>query len=123
MKESEERISSSEEQKRKIRERYKGVDPDSLDFIPAKPKIDIYQTEIDQRVAVYARVSTDDPLPFHHNIIIQSDGIQCFPQYKKTRQRKYPLPGPGHRCRSSGNPRPELIYFRPRRIIVSSTRA
>ena len=61
MKESEERISSSEEQKRKIRERYKGVDPDSLDFIPAKPKIDIYQTEIDQRVAVYARVSTDDP--------------------------------------------------------------
>ena len=61
MKESEDRISSSEEQKRRIRERYKGIDPDSLDFIPAKPKVDIYQTETDQRVAVYARVSTDDP--------------------------------------------------------------
>ena len=61
MKEAEEKINNTEEQKRKIRERYKGVDPDTLDFIPAKPKIDIYQTEMDQRVAVYARVSTDDP--------------------------------------------------------------
>ena len=61
MKESEEKAGSRAEQKQKIRDRYKGVDPDSLDVIPAKPRIDIYETDIEQRVAVYARVSTDDP--------------------------------------------------------------
>ena len=61
MNDSEKKAISAAEQKQKIRERYKGVDPDSLDVIPAKPRIDIYQTEVDQRVAVYARVSTDDP--------------------------------------------------------------
>ena len=61
MNDSEKKERSIAEQKQKIRERYKGVDPDSLDVIPARPRIDIYQTEIDQRVAVYARVSTDDP--------------------------------------------------------------
>ena len=61
MKESEGKAGSRAEQKQKIRERYKGIDPDSLDVIPAKPRIDIYETDIEQRVAVYARVSTDDP--------------------------------------------------------------
>lgn len=61
MNDSEKKERSISEQKQRIRERYKGVDPDSLDVIPARPRIDIYQTEIDQRVAVYARVSTDDP--------------------------------------------------------------
>ena len=60
MNNTEHKNQSLEEQKRKIRERYKGVDPDSLDVIPAAPKKDIYQTEEDQRVAVYARVSTDN---------------------------------------------------------------
>lgn len=61
MKESEGKAGSRAEQKQKIRERYKGIDPDSLDVIPAKPRIDIYETDIEQRVAVYARVSTGDP--------------------------------------------------------------
>lgn len=61
MNDSEKKERSIAKQKQKIRERYKGVDPDSLDVIPARPRIDIYQSEIDQRVAVYARVSTDDP--------------------------------------------------------------
>ena len=60
MNNTEHKNQSLEEQKRKIRERYKGVDPDSLDVIPAAPKKDIYQTEEDQRIAVYARVSTDN---------------------------------------------------------------
>lgn len=61
MNETEEKLSNTAEQKRKIRERYKGVDPDSLDVIPAIPQEDFYKTENVKRVAVYARVSTDDP--------------------------------------------------------------
>ena len=34
---------SREEQKAKIRERYKGVDTDTLEVIPAKKKVDFYQ--------------------------------------------------------------------------------
>ncbi len=47
--------------KSKIRERYKGINPDELDVIPALPQEDIFAVENEQRVAVYARVSTDDP--------------------------------------------------------------
>ncbi|SDB66080.1 Site-specific DNA recombinase [Butyrivibrio sp. INlla16] len=47
--------------KKKIRDRYKGVDEDLIDVIPANPKEDFYQSEVHKRVAVYARVSTDDP--------------------------------------------------------------
>ena len=54
-------ISDAEVKKRKIRERYKGIDPDELDFIPAKEKENIHRADIERRVAVYARVSTDDP--------------------------------------------------------------
>lgn len=61
MKETEERTGSIADQKQKIRERYKGVDPDTLDVIPAIPQEDFYKTENLKRVAVYARVSTDDP--------------------------------------------------------------
>ncbi|MCR4951311.1 MAG: hypothetical protein K6A40_08320 [Solobacterium sp.] len=61
MNETEEKLSNAAEQKRKIRERYKGVDPDSLDVIPAIPQKDFYKKENVKRVAVYARVSTDDP--------------------------------------------------------------
>lgn len=50
-----------QEQKKKIRERYKGVDPDMLEVIPARIKtVDFYDDE-PRRVAVYVRVSTDDP--------------------------------------------------------------
>lgn len=47
--------------KQRIRERYKGVSEDVLDVIPAKPQEDFYKSEVHKRVAVYARVSTDDP--------------------------------------------------------------
>ncbi len=49
------------DQKKRIRERYKGIDTDELDVIPAIPQEDFYRAEIEKRVAVYARVSTDDP--------------------------------------------------------------
>ena len=48
-----------EEQKAKIRERYKGIDTDALEVIPAKKKADFYDDE-KRRVGVYVRVSTDN---------------------------------------------------------------
>ena len=54
-------LKESELKKQRIRERYKGVDEDVLDVIPAMPNEDFYKSEIHKRVAVYARVSTDDP--------------------------------------------------------------
>ena len=68
MKESEERSSNIDEQKARIRQRYKGIDPEELEVIPALPPEDIFKTEKKLRVAVYARVSTDDPrlqIPAH----------------------------------------------------------
>ena len=61
MKGSEEKLTSVEERKEKIRERYRGVDESQLSVIPAIPKADIFDREKELRVAVYARVSTDDP--------------------------------------------------------------
>ena len=40
MKETEEKAGSIAEQKRKIRERYKGISEDELDVIPALPQED-----------------------------------------------------------------------------------
>ena len=50
---------SKEQQKEKIRERYKGVDPDVLEVIPARKRPDFYD-DVPRRVAVYVRVSTDN---------------------------------------------------------------
>lgn len=61
MNENEHKAGSITDQKNKIRERYKGVSLDELDVIPALPQEDIFAVENEQRVAVYARVSTDDP--------------------------------------------------------------
>ncbi len=62
MKESEEQIRDSDERKRRIRERYKGISTDELDVIPAKERENIHKdTTSEKRIAVYARVSTDDP--------------------------------------------------------------
>lgn len=61
MKEREQSGSSIAEQKAKIRSRYQGVDPGLLVVIPAKTEADLYDDHIHRRVAVYARVSTDDP--------------------------------------------------------------
>lgn len=61
MNEREEKLNSVTDQKSKIRERYKGVDKECLDIIPAIPQEDFYSVKTVKRVAVYARVSTDDP--------------------------------------------------------------
>ena len=58
---SEERYTTPEERKAKIRKRYKGIDPNELDVIPAIKPADFYSDKSNKRVAVYARVSTDDP--------------------------------------------------------------
>lgn len=60
MKETE-KLGSVKSQKDKIRERYKGIDTDQLDVIPALPQDSFYEDKREKRVAVYARVSTDDP--------------------------------------------------------------
>jgi len=61
MRESEEKLEAASDQKSRIRERYKGIDEDQLDVIPAIPTEDFYKPNSIKRVAVYARVSTDDP--------------------------------------------------------------
>ncbi len=61
MRESANRKNSVAEQKAKIRKRYQGINQDKLEKIPAIPRIDFYDDEREKRVAVYARVSTDDP--------------------------------------------------------------
>jgi site-specific DNA recombinase len=61
MRENEERNNSVEVQKAKIRARYRGIDADELDIIPALPQANFYEDEKEKRVAVYVRVSTDDP--------------------------------------------------------------
>lgn len=57
---SEENV-SAEQQKEKIRARYKGISRDELEFIPAKPKTKLDDDNSIKRVAAYCRVSTDDP--------------------------------------------------------------
>lgn len=49
------------QEKAKIRTRYKGVDRDKLDVIPATPLENFHEDKREKRVAVYARVSTGDP--------------------------------------------------------------
>ena len=62
MKENEEHLRSVDQQKKKIRERYVGLSEDELDVIPEIPREDFYDETKRKRVAVYARVSTDDPI-------------------------------------------------------------
>ncbi len=61
MTENEKNHNNNDLTKQKIRDRYKGVSEDVLDVIPATPHEDFYKSEVHKRVAVYARVSTDDP--------------------------------------------------------------
>ncbi len=61
MAEKEEKRNDNDLVKQRIRQRYKGVSEDVLDVIPATPHEDFYKSEVHKRVAVYARVSTDDP--------------------------------------------------------------
>ena len=52
---------SKSDQKQRIRDKYRGVSPDELEKIPAIEEKNIFEDEVDMRVAIYARVSTDDP--------------------------------------------------------------
>lgn len=61
MRENEAQLEDSESQKARIRARYKGLDLGELDIIPAAPKDNFYESTTEKRVAIYARVSTDDP--------------------------------------------------------------
>lgn len=61
MRETESKLNNDNAKKQRIRDRYKGVDPDSLEVIPALPPEDFFNPGTKKRVAVYARVSTDDP--------------------------------------------------------------
>lgn len=69
MTENEKRL-SAEERKKKIRERYKGVDKDELEFIPAREIVSLKEDTSYKRVAAYCRVSTDDPNQTSYLIII-----------------------------------------------------
>ena len=59
MQEAETTKSKIEEEKRKIRQRYRGVSMDDVEIIPAKPQVNFFEDDREKRVAVYARVSTD----------------------------------------------------------------
>ncbi len=59
--EQETHVNSVAERKAKIRERYKGINRERLEVIPAVQKVNIFEEDVEQRVAVYVRVSTDDP--------------------------------------------------------------
>lgn len=61
MRENESQLTNNEDQKSRIRARYKGIDMGEIDIIPAIPKDNFYEDTSEKRVAVYARVSTDDP--------------------------------------------------------------
>ena len=56
MNQSEGHSISIQEQKSKIRERYRGLDPDTVECLPARPPENIYDEDRELRVAVYARV-------------------------------------------------------------------
>lgn len=60
MNEAERKTNTQDEQKARIRERYKGVDKSILEFIPAKQKEKLFEDTTQKRVCAYCRVSTDD---------------------------------------------------------------
>ncbi|MBP2656600.1 MAG: hypothetical protein H6Q73_4169 [Firmicutes bacterium] len=61
MNENQSQLRDTESQKARIRARYRGIDPDELDVIPAAPQENFYEDNKEKRVAIYVRVSTDDP--------------------------------------------------------------
>lgn len=61
MNEREKQAMTESERKAKIRERYKGIDREELEVIPAIMPASFHDDTSEKRVAVYARVSTGDP--------------------------------------------------------------
>lgn len=56
----EKEIKKQEEQKNKIRERYKGVDRNELEFIPAKPREKLFEDTAEKRVCRLERRQPDE---------------------------------------------------------------
>ena len=48
-------------QKRNIRKRYQGISQELISKIPAAPQKNFFEDDRPLRIAVYVRVSTDDP--------------------------------------------------------------
>ncbi len=61
MKDTETRLARVTAQKEQIRQKYQGISIDTLELIPAIPQENLFDEKQEKRVAVYARVSTDDP--------------------------------------------------------------
>lgn len=51
----------NKDEKARIRKRYEGIAPETLEVIPAIQEASFYDDDRQKRVAVYVRVSTDDP--------------------------------------------------------------
>ncbi len=76
------------DRKARIRERYKGGDLDDVEIIPAAPQENIYDSEQQKRVAVYARVSTDDPRQTSSFELLHGhDGAGRVSQQKRNHER------------------------------------
>lgn len=57
---NEEKLSDRDQAKDKVRHRYQETDTDNVEVIPARPSDeDLFNTDKEQRVGIYARVSTD----------------------------------------------------------------
>lgn len=79
MNEVEKHTLSVEDQKTKIRQRYKGIDTDLIDIIPCITQEDFYNDTNEKRVAVYARVSTDGINQTSSYVLLLMSGIfQCL---------------------------------------------
>lgn len=52
---------AKQEEKDRVRKRMQvSVDTENYEYIPAKRQVDYYDNDVNQRVAIYVRVSTDD---------------------------------------------------------------
>lgn len=60
MKRTERRRQKNEEKEKTRARMHVEIDPDNYEYIPAEKEIDYYDNDVNQRVAIYVRVSTDD---------------------------------------------------------------
>ena len=85
-------------QKDRVRRRINTkIDPENYEFRPAKKQVDYYDNEVEQRVAVYARVSTGNvqqttsyelQKKYYEDFVIHHE--KCFPlRTKCCRLHKY----------------------------------
>lgn len=51
---NEKRMTTNQSRKDRIRERYKGVNPEELEILPARRQTDVFDDDVFKRVAVYA---------------------------------------------------------------------